>query len=579
MTRPPARPTHRSALDRLVRASVGRLTRGISPVALTSAYLDWLLHLLLSPGMQAELLQTATKQSARLTVFAQRAMTNPEAEPCVKASPEDLRFQDPEWRKWPYSLYYQSFLMTQQWWHVATNALRGPSDHHKDMTNFVARQILDMFSPANNPWTNPVILNRTLEQGGMNLWQGWQNWFNDVQRQIGHERPAGAEHFHVGDNLACTPGSVVFRNRLMELIQYEPTTAEVQSEPILFVPAWIMKYYILDLSPRNSMVKYLVDHGHTVFMISWKNPWTEDMDLGMDEYLELGIGAALEAVAAICPERKVNAAGYCLGGSLLSIAAAAMARDGKDRLNTLTLLAAQMDFTEAGELLLFIDESQLTFLEDIMWDKGYLDTDQMAGAFQLLRSNDLIWSRIIHEYLMGERIPLNDLMAWNADVTRMPYRMHKEYLRRLFLHNAFANGKYMIGDRPVAISDIRAPIFSVATEKDHVAPWRSVYKLHLQAKTEITFLLTNGGHNAGVVSEPTHPGRRYRMATTRDAQNYMDPDLWMDRTPVVKGFWWPAWDEWLKARSQGTVPPPETGNIEAGYRPLDKAPGSYVLQP
>ncbi len=298
----------------------------------------------------------------------------------------------------------------------------------------------------------------------------------------------------------------------------------------------------------------------------------------MDEYLRLGIGAGMDAVSAIAPERKIHAVGYCLGGTLLSIAAAAMGRDGDERLRSMTLFAAQTDFRQAGELLLFIDESQLTFLEDIMWDKGYLDTTQMMSAFQLLRSNDLVWSRLVRDYMLGERAPMNDLMAWNADTTRMPYRMHKEYLRRLFLHNALANGRYLVNDRPVALSDIQAPIFAVATEKDHVAPWASVYKLHLQADTEVNFLLTNGGHNAGVISEPGHPHRHYRVSSRNDGGRYVDPDAWFQRTPVQQGSWWPAWRQWLVEHSSGTVPPPAMGHPAKGYAPLEQAPGTYVLQ-
>ena len=476
------------------------------------------------------------------------------------------------------NLYYQSFLLGQQWWYKATTALRGPSQHHKNVTWFVAKQLLDMGSPSNFPWTNPVVLKRTLEQGGMNLLRGWQNWIEDVERQIACEKPAGAERFQVGKTVAVTPGKVVYRNRLIEVIQYEAATQEVSAEPILIVPAWIMKYYILDLSPTNSMVKYLVDQGHTVFMISWKNPQAEDHDLGMDEYLRLGVAAALDTVTAILPERKVHTVGYCLGGTLLSIAVAAMNHNGDQRLQSMTLFAAQTDFSEAGELLLFIDESQLTFLEDIMWDKGYLDNTQMAGAFQLLRSNDLIWSLIVREYMLGERNGINDLMAWNADSTRMPYKMHKEYLRRLFLQNAFANGKYQVDGRTVALSDIRIPIFAVATEKDHVSPWHSVYKIHLLTDTEVTFLLTNGGHNAGVVSEPGHPGRHYRISSKVNGQPYLDPSTWFEHTPVQEGSWWPAWHAWLINHSSGKVPPPSMGNPKKGYVPLENAPGTYVLQ-
>jgi polyhydroxyalkanoate synthase len=370
------------------------------------------------------------------------------------------------------------------------------------------------------------------------------------------------------------PGKVVFRNRLIELLQYAPATDTVYAEPILIVPAWIMKYYILDLSPENSLVRYLIQQGFTVFMISWKNPTADDRDLGLADYVRLGVEAALDAMETIVPHRRIHAVGYCLGGTVLSTVAAAMARDGDDRLKSMTLFAAQTDFTEAGELTLFVDEAQVSFLEHMMADQGFLDTKQMAGAFQLLRSNDLIWSKIVHSYLMGERQPMFDLLAWNADTTRMPYRMHSEYLRRFFLKNDLAAGRYEVGGRPVSLRDIHIPIFAVSTITDHVAPWRSVYKIQMLTHADVTFVLSNGGHNAGVVNPPGRPNRHHQIATHTEQETYLDPDAWQRAAARHEGSWWPCWRDWLVRQSSEKVAPPKTG---AGRKPLGDAPGTYVL--
>lgn len=436
-------------LDRATRAWLGRFTGSVSPAAFMGAYADWWMHMAISPGKQLELVDKAVRKMARFAAYNTHLLSGRECDACIEPLPQDKRFAHEDWQTWPYNVMYQGFLLTQQWWHNATTDVRGVSRHHEDVVSFMTRQILDIFSPSNFPLTNPEIIRVTAEKGGMNLYHGWMNFLEDMERQLAGRRPVGTEKFKVGETVGITPGKVVYQNSLIELIQYSPTTEQVYAEPILIVPAWIMKYYILDLSPHNSLVKYLVDRGHTVFMISWKNPGPADRDVDFDDYRTKGVMAALDAVSAIVPKRQVHAIGYCLGGTLLAIAAAAMARDGDDRLKTMTLLAAQTDFNEAGELMLFIDESQVAFLEDIMWDQGYLDTRQMAGAFQLLRSNDLIWSRLVHEYLLGERQPMIDLMAWNADATRMPYKMHSTYLRRLFLNDEFAEGHFEVEGAPV----------------------------------------------------------------------------------------------------------------------------------
>ncbi|WP_425406663.1 PHA/PHB synthase family protein [Hwanghaeella sp.] len=564
-------------IDRFLHAAEARATAGLSPASIMAAYLDWVVHLANSPGKQAELVEKAVRKNLRFAAFAQQALLGRKVEPCIEPLPQDRRFQSPDWQTIPFSCWYQAFLLTQQWWYNATVGIGGVTPHHEDVVSFLARQILDMFSPSNFPLTNPTVLRRTLDERGMNLVRGAQNFLEDWERSVLQRPPVGTEAFRVGGNVAVTKGKVVYRNRLIELIQYEPTTKKVGTEPVLIVPAWIMKYYILDLSPANSMVKYLVDQGHTVFMISWKNPTEDDSDLGFRDYLDLGVTEALQAVRGIVGEIPVHTVGYCIGGTLLSIATAAICRDRKDWIKSMTLFAAQTDFTEAGELMLFIDDSQIAYLEDLMWDRGYLDTKEMAGAFQLLRSNDLIWSKLIKDYLMGERSQMSDLMAWNADATRMPYRMHSEYLRSLFLNNDFAEGRYTVDDKPVALTDIHVPVFVVGAERDHVAPWKSVFKINLLSDTDITFLLTSGGHNAGIISEPGHPHRHYRMVEKKERDLYVAPDHWYEQAPVSEGSWWPAWQAWLTRWTSGSVEARVTGNAEAGYPALCDAPGSYVL--
>lgn len=563
--------------DRSLHAAIARFTFGLSPAALAKAYFDWVTHLAVSPGKRMQLVEKSARKSIRLANYAfHSALQGGVAPCCIEPLPQDRRFAGADWQKPPFNFMYQGFLLQQQWWHNATTGIRGVTKHHEAMVEFVSRQILDMVSPSNFLVTNPEVLRQTVSKGGMNLVSGLRNLAEDWERAVSGKKPVGTENFVVGRDVAATPGKIVYRNRLIELIQYAPATGKVRSEPVLIVPAWIMKYYILDLSPQNSLVKYLTEQGFTVFMISWKNPSPEDRDLGLDDYRTLGVMAALDAIRAIVPDQKAHAVGYCLGGTLLSIAAAAMARDGGDRLKSITLLAAQTDFTEAGELMLFINESQVAFLEDMMWEQGFLDAKQMAGAFQMLGSSDLVWSRMVRDYLMGERASMIDLMAWNADATRMPYRMHSEYLRRLFLNNDLAAGRYLVADKPIALTDIRAPIFTVGTVRDHVAPWRSTYKINFLTDTDVTYLLASGGHNAGIVSEPGRNGRSFQVMTRKENDRYVDPETFLAQAPQKEGSWWPEWVAWLNVRSGVSVDPPAMG--AAVYAPLGDAPGSYVLQ-
>ena len=567
------------SIDRMREALSAQFSGGLSPQALALAFFDWSIHLAAAPGKRAELAYKATRKANRLLAHLAACRLGAEAPACIEPLPGDDRFSSEGWRQFPYNVWSQAFLLNQQWWHNVTREVPGVTPHHEDVVSFTARQLLDMVSPANIPFANPDVVAKTLETGGANFVEGFRNWLEDVGRQSTGRPPVGAEDFVVGRDVAVTPGKVVYRNHLIELIQYAPATETVRPEPILIVPAWIMKYYILDLSPQNSLIRHLVAQGHTVFCISWRNPTEQDRDLGLDDYRRLGVMAALDAVGAIVPDRAIHAVGYCLGGTLLSIAAAAMAKTRDHRLASLTLLAAQTDFTEPGELALFIDPSQLHFLESMMWNRGYLSADQMAGAFQLLRSNDLIWSRLVHDYLMGERTPMIDLMAWNADSTRMPYRMHAEYLRRLYLDNELAAGRLMVEGRPAALQNIRTPLFVVGTERDHVAPWRSVYKIHYLTDADVTFVLTSGGPNAGPVSEAGRPPPRLPLATGAPHGARPCPAGRGENATAHDGSWWTSWVAWLATHSAAErVAPPAMGNAGKGLAPLDDAPGTYVLQ-
>ncbi|MGB8856926.1 MAG: alpha/beta fold hydrolase [Burkholderiales bacterium] len=572
-------------LDRILHASLGRLTQGLSPSTLVGAYMDWAVHLATSPSKQQQLADKALRKWHRLMLYAlesARATVRPDGcVPCIKPLEQDKRFSDPLWQQPPYNLIYQAFLLNQQWWHNATTDVRGVSAHHEHMVNFLARQWLDMISPSNFLPTNPELQQATLQTGGMNLLNGMVNWWADMERQQAGRLPAGAEKFRPGETVALTPGKVVMRNHLCELIEYAPTTNSVYAEPLLIVPSWIMKYYILDLSPQNSLVKYLVGQGHRVFMLSWKNPNENDRNLGMDDYLRLGPLAALDAITDITGQQKIHAAGYCLGGTLLTIAAAKMARENDKRLKTVSLLAAQADFDEPGELGLFIDESQIAHLENIMWDQGYLDGSQMAGSFQFLNSKDLVWSKLVRDYMTGTPEPLTDLAAWNADSTRLPYRMHSEYLRHLYLRNELAHGSYKVDGMPVALTDIRVPIFAVGTERDHVSPWRSVYKIQLLTDADITFALSSGGHNVGIVNPPGpagHPSSYYRILTQKAKERYTDPDAWLDSARKNAGSWWLAWQGWLAQHSGKRISARAERKSAKKYSSLGDAPGSYVLQ-
>ncbi|MCA0921492.1 PHA/PHB synthase family protein [Pseudooceanicola nanhaiensis] len=566
----PAESAHRD-LDRTLRAIMAHYTAGTSPHATATAWSDWALHLMRAPGRQLELVERAAQNAADVWSLALLGTPEDGTLP-FKPKSYDHRFTNAGWQKMPFLLWEQGFLATADFWEEATKELRGAHKHNTDRVAFMLRQMLDMASPSNFPWLNPEILEAIRETRGKNLTDGFRHFLNDTSHALSHTPPEPVEGFEVGENIACTPGEVIFRNELFELIQYAPQTDKVRAEPVLIVPAWIMKYYILDLSPQNSLINYLVGQGHTVFAISWTNPGPEMANYGLEDYRKTGIMTALDEVSRVLPGQKVHACGYCLGGTLLSIAAATMARDGDDRLASITLLAAQTDFTEAGELLLFLDESQVAFLEDMMWDQGYLAQPQMAGAFAAIRAEDLIWTHAVRRYLMGLEERATDMTVWNGDTTRMPARMHSEYLRGLFLENRLSAGRFAVEGRVIALKDITAPMFVVGTETDHIAPWHSVYKVKLFTENDLRFVLTKGGHNGGIVSEPGHRKRHYRIGHRKVGARYQGPDDWLKLHEQKEGSWWEEWAAWLDQHSGEEIAPPKMG------RSLAKAPGTYIFQ-
>jgi polyhydroxyalkanoate synthase subunit PhaC len=578
----PACPTARSPqppeedVKRQLRAQLAALTGGLAPDDYLNAWWEWYLAVATHPRQQAHLVRSAYEKILDSWQFFARAAGGAPLPP----GREDLGFADPAWNVWPFNVYARAYGNWVSWWRQALAADSPTAEAKAARLNFAGRLLLEAASPANFLHTNPELLNRTAAESGQNLIRGLKHWLEDARRAVtGNGRTPGTEQFEVGKHVAVTPGKVVFRNRLIELLQYAPQTPSVYAEPILITPAWIMKYYILDLSPRNSMVRYLVEKGHTVFVVSWKNPDAADRELGIDDYVKLGFLDALDQVRRLVPQRKVHAIGYCIGGTLLAIVAAILAAHGDQSLASLTLLAAQTDFSEPGELSVFITPSQIAMLEAMMHKSGVLDSERMGAAFALLRARDLMWTPAVEQYVRGERPKLNDLMAWNADGTRMPWRMHSEYLERLYLKNELAAGTFTAQGEAVDLSRVRLPMFVVGTETDHVAPWRSAYKARaLTRSADYTFLLTSGGHNAGIVSGPVHPKRRHRMLTWKNATTRLDADEWLHRAPVFEGSWWPAWQEWLVKHSAGRQVPARAPAVYVaqGASAPENAPGSYV---
>jgi len=488
-------------------------------------------------------------------------------------APKDKRFKHPEWSENAvFNFVKDSYLVVAESILSAIRDVKGMDEASARKVDFYTRQFVDALSPSNFVATNPEVLTATLASGGQNLLRGLENLLADLER--GNGRLAitmtDMKAFRLGENIATTPGKIVYQNELMQLIQYTPSTREVRRRPLLIVPPWINKFYVLDLQPKNSFIKWAVDQGHTVFAISWVNPDEKLAAKGFENYMLEGPLAALDAIESATGERSVNAIGYCLGGTLLASTAAYSAAKGDDRITSATYFATLVDFTEVGDMAVFIDEEQLASLERRMRDRGYLEAQDMATTFNMLRANDLIWSFVVSNYLLGkEHIPV-DLLFWNSDSTRMPAAMHSFYLRKMYQQNLLAKpGGITLADTPIDLSKVRTPTFILATREDHIAPWKSTYAATRLYSGPIKFVLSDAGHMAGVISPP---GTKYGHWANDKLPS--SPDEWFGGATPNQGSWWPLWDQWVTQLDGGRVPPRDPGSGELPT--IENAPGSYV---
>ena len=493
------------------------------------------------------------------------------AEPLNK----DRRFRDEAWEKNAiFDFMKQSYLLSAKFIQKSVSEVDGLSPHDARKIDFYTRQFVDAMSPSNFLITNPEVLKATIDSNGENLVKGFENLLEDIERGNGNVRISMTDKksFEVGKNLALTKGKVIYRNDLIELIQYDPTTAEVNKTPLLVMPAWINKFYILDLQPENSCVKWAVEQGHTVFVISWVNPDEKLSKKGFDEYMTEGPLAALEAIEKATGEKEVGVVAYCLGGTLLSITLAWLhAKKQQSRVKSATYLTTMIDFSDAGELSVFVDEEQLKLLEDRMSQNGYLEGSEMAMTFNMLRANDLIWSFVVNNYLLGKDPFPFDLLYWNTDSTRMPAAMHSFYLRNMYQKNNLIkpNG-ITVGGVPIDLRTITTPSYILATREDHIAPWKSTYVATQTYKSTIRFVLSASGHIAGVINPPVK--QKYCYWTNEKLP--ASPDKWLETAKETAGSWWPDWHKWQMQFAGGKVPARVVG---AGkLKPLEDAPGSFV---
>ena len=549
------------------------------PLNVGEAFLEMTGQMMANPAKMVESGLSLWQGYMELWQSTMLKMMGEEPEPVATPARGDRRFRDAAWSEnQVFDFIKQSYLLTANWLESTVHDVDGLDKKSQMKVDFYTRQFVDALSPTNFLLTNPEALRATVETKGENLVKGLNNLLEDLERGDGKLaiRMTDMHAFEVGRNVATTPGKVVFRNDLMELIQFDPTTDKVLKTPLLIVPPWINKYYILDLRPENSFIRWATEQGHTVFIVSWVNPDTELAKKTFDDYMLEGPIAALEAVTAATGERSINLIGYCIGGTLTASALAWMAQQNdpkwKDRINTVTFFTTMVDFADSGEMNIFIDEAQVESLEARMKERGYLDGTEMAATFSMLRANDLIWSFVVNNYLLGKDPFPFDLLFWNADSTRMPAAMHSFYLRNMYMENRLSQpGGITLAGVPIDVTRIDLPTYIVSTREDHIAPWKTTYASTQLFKGPVRFVLSASGHIAGIVNPPA----AHKYCYWTNPATPKSPDAWFAKAKETKGSWWPDWDGWVKKRGgKNLVPARQPG--DGKLKVLADAPGTYV---
>ena len=546
------------------------------PLNIAGAFMEMTAKMVADPAQLAQAQMQLWQGYMSIWQGAASRMLGGDSAPVAEPESGDRRFKDQAWEEnVVFDFIKQSYLLTANWMQRTVHEVEGLDDQTRKKVDFYTRQFADAMAPSNFAVTNPEVLRETIESGGENLVKGLENLLSDMERGGGKLdiKMTDPDAFEVGGNVATTPGHVVFQNELMQLIQYSPTTPDVMKRPLLIVPPWINKFYILDLRAKNSFIKWAVDQGITVFIISWVNPDERLAQKSFDDYLLEGPLAALDAIEQETGEKEINAIGYCIGGTLMASTLAYMQAKGDDRIKSITFFTTMIDFAEAGELGVFIDEEQLAALEERMNKTGYLDGKAMSTTFNMMRANDLIWSFVVNNYLLGKEPFPFDLLYWNSDSTRMPAAMHSFYLRKMYQENKLIEpGGIELAGEKIDLTTIKLPTFVLSTKEDHIAPWKSTYAATQTYTGPVKFVLAQSGHIAGVVNPPSDKPKYGYWTKTGKAPK--DPQKWLDGAKEHFGSWWPEWKTWLAKQSGGTVPARTPG--DGKLKTIEPAPGSYV---